>query len=292
MNTAVKAVMKYPGAKWAIAKWVVGHLPEHIIYVEPFFGSGAVLFNKPVAVNETVNDVNMDVVNLFRVMREHPQELIDRIALTPWARDELAAADAYLKLPFTDDVERAACFLIKMRQAFSISGQKNTSLHWCNAGATRGAKNTNVWCAMPETLRHAADRLKHVEVEHMDAIKLIGRKNYDECLIYADPPYLAQTRSGKLYEHETDDEAFHTELIECLKRHKGTVVLSGYHSELYTKLVGHWRIEEKDTFGDTGQNKEGFKKPVKTEVLWIKDKGAEVVRPVTVPVTLDKNDFI
>jgi len=125
----------------------------------------------------------------------------------------------------------------------------------------------------------------------MDAIKLIDRKNFDECLIYADPPYLAQLRSGKLYEHETDDEAFHTELIEHLKRHKGTVVLSGYHSPLYTKLVGHWHIEEKETFGDTGQNKDGFKKPVKTEVLWIKDKGAEVVKPVTVPA-LDKNSFI
>ncbi len=71
MNT----ILKYPGSKWRIADWIIEHFPAHKVYCEPFFGSGAVFFNKPPLYIETINDIDGDVVNLFRICREYPDEL-------------------------------------------------------------------------------------------------------------------------------------------------------------------------------------------------------------------------
>ena len=79
MNT----LLNYPGAKWGMAKEIVALMPPHRSYLEPFFGSGAVLFNKPPSAIETVNDIDGDIVNFFRVLREQPEKLATFIAMTP-----------------------------------------------------------------------------------------------------------------------------------------------------------------------------------------------------------------
>lgn len=82
----MKAVVKYPGSKWRIAEWIISFFPEHHSYVEPFFGSGAVLFNKERSNIETVNDLDGNVVNLFECIREDPEKLARSIYLTPYSR--------------------------------------------------------------------------------------------------------------------------------------------------------------------------------------------------------------
>lgn len=84
----MKPVLKYPGSKWTLAEWIVGHLPAHRVYCEPFFGSGAVFFTKPPSKLETINDLDGEVVNLFRVLRDRPDDLAAAAALTPYAREE------------------------------------------------------------------------------------------------------------------------------------------------------------------------------------------------------------
>lgn len=83
----MNALLNYPGAKWGMAEEIVSLMPPHRSYLEPYFGSGAVLFNKPPSAIETVNDVDGDVVNFFTVLREKPEKLAQRIELTPYARD-------------------------------------------------------------------------------------------------------------------------------------------------------------------------------------------------------------
>jgi len=80
----VNALLNYPGAKWGMAEEIVALMPPHRSYLEPFFGSGAVLFNKPPSAIETVNDIDGDIVNFFTVLREQPEKLARRIELTPW----------------------------------------------------------------------------------------------------------------------------------------------------------------------------------------------------------------
>ncbi len=83
----MKAVAKYPGSKWSLAQWITSYFPEHHSYLEPFFGSGAVLFNKPRSHIETVNDLDNNVVNLFQCIREDPRKLASMVYMTPYARE-------------------------------------------------------------------------------------------------------------------------------------------------------------------------------------------------------------
>lgn len=82
----MKTILRYPGSKWNLAKRIVDFFPEHKSYLEPYFGSGAVLFTKELSSIETVNDLNDDVVNLFQVIQATPKELSEKLFLTPYSR--------------------------------------------------------------------------------------------------------------------------------------------------------------------------------------------------------------
>lgn len=87
-----RPIIKYPGSKWRMAEWIVSLMPEHKSYLEPFFGSGAVFFCKSPSRIETVNDLDGEIVNLFRVVRDHPEALERAVALTPFSRGEYEGA--------------------------------------------------------------------------------------------------------------------------------------------------------------------------------------------------------
>ncbi|MFC6545417.1 DNA adenine methylase [Cohnella cellulosilytica] len=127
---SIPRILHYPGSKWAIADWIISHTPPHRVYLEPFFGSGAVFFTKPPSVVETINDINGEVVNLFRIMRERPIEFTRALSLTPYARDEYNAAHEATP----DDLERARRFMIRCWQA--IRPKTNSISGWrCRATA-------------------------------------------------------------------------------------------------------------------------------------------------------------
>ncbi len=107
MNEAIKSVVKYPGAKWRIADWIIERMPEHHSYIEPYFGSGAVFFRKAASSIETINDLDDDVVNLFRVIRDNPDPLIQAVTYTPYARQEYENA---FHLDADDPIEKARQF--------------------------------------------------------------------------------------------------------------------------------------------------------------------------------------
>ena len=121
----MKRVLNYPGSKWNIASFIVSRIPEHHSYVEPFFGSGAVLFNKPVSDIETVNDLDSDVTNLFLCIQQDSERLASLIMPTPFSREAydynyiLMETNAY-----TDDFERAAGFLVRCWQGYGFRTNK------------------------------------------------------------------------------------------------------------------------------------------------------------------------
>lgn len=108
------AILKYPGGKWRIAEWIISHFPEHKVYLEPFFGSGAVFFKKEPCYIETINDINGDIVNLFRICRDFPEELARLINLTPFSCDEFVAC--YEKS--ADPIEQARRTLVRYHQSY------------------------------------------------------------------------------------------------------------------------------------------------------------------------------
>lgn len=233
-------VLRWPGSKWRIADWVIGHLPPHKVYVEPFFGSGGVFFLKEPAVIEIVNDLDGNVVNLFRVLREKPDELAHLLSLTPWAYEEYAAAcDALLAPEHLTDVERARCLIVVSWQQYGKRAIQYRS-GWRFRGVDQQSPMT-AWRSLPDRVAFATSRLMNAQVSQMDGMKLCQRVNTPDTLLYVDTPYLGSTRKAtKLYDHEMTTEGEHLALIEVLCAHVGAVVMSGYPSALYQEHLAGW----------------------------------------------------
>lgn len=253
------AIIKYPGSKWRIAKWIINFFPEHHSYLEPFFGSGAVLFTKSRSNIETVNDLNGDVVNLFEWIKRDPERLAREIYFTPYARDVYEAAYSR-QYDETDKFQRAVDFYVRMMmgRGFRCTGEK---VGWKNDVQGREKSYAaNQWCNAPEVILEASDRLRGVQIENRPALELIRRFNYPNVLIYADPPYMLSTRHGKQYAAEMTD-ADHVELLETLLKHKGPVLVSGYRHPLYDDMLRGWHCET-TTSADQ-------KARVREECLWM-----------------------
>ncbi|PYG84902.1 site-specific DNA-adenine methylase [Ruminiclostridium sufflavum DSM 19573] len=252
----MNVVLKYPGAKNRLASWILEYIPEHEVYLEPYFGSGAVFFNKQPARIETINDLNVDVVNYFRVLRDNKDELISALRLTPYARDEYEAA--YKISDKDSDAERARKFAVRCWQGFGCSNLYKNGFRSSQQGSSPAT--TKAWREYPETLQLANKRLLQAQIENLPAVELIKRYDTEDVFIYADPPYLQGTRKNYLYRHEMKD-CEHEELICLLKKHPGKVLLSGYDNDMYNSCLKEWSKVSKNTTVEKGLRR--------TENLWM-----------------------
>jgi DNA adenine methylase len=157
MTTTIKPILKYPGAKWSMAEWIISHFPAHAHYVEPYFGSGAVFFNKPPAKHEVINDLSGDVVNLFRVIREDGERLAALIEMTPWAREEYELSYE----PSTEPIERARRFIVNSWQAHA-TGSVGGKTGWKVNGVVKDASQETVmrWVQIPNRVGPIVSRLR------------------------------------------------------------------------------------------------------------------------------------
>ena len=253
----MKAVVKYPGSKWGIAKWIISHFPKHHSYLEAFFGSGAVLFNKPRSNIETVNDLDGNVVNLFEWIKKDPEKLAHEIYFTPYARK--VYEDVFTAVP-EDSLQKAVNFYIRLNMGygFRTTGER---VGWKND--IQGREKSYAaqdWVNLPEKILEAAERLRGVQIENRTAVEVMKRFNYPNVLIYLDPPYVLSTRHGKQYRHEMTD-LDHEELLDAAKNHKGPVLISGYDSELYKAELKDWYREEITSYSQVSSKKK--------EILWM-----------------------
>lgn len=252
------------GGKWHIAPWVESFFPEHRIYVEPFGGAASVLMYKEPCHTEVYNDMDEEVVNLFRVLRNPKQakNLARMIELTPYSRKEFE--DACRSAGNENPVESARLLLVRSYMGFS--SDSHSRMRRCGF-RSRGSRMTQSvaadWESWPKYVGSFTKRLKKVIIEKMDVLKIIEKYDEDGVLFYMDPPYLAETRSPRTgrYTHEFKTEEQHILLAESLHKVKAAVILSGYESDLYKKLYEGWRIERR--ISNTTFNKKSV------EVLWI-----------------------
>lgn len=252
----MKTILKYPGAKNRIANWIVSFIPKHDVYLEPFAGSLAVLFNKPTSKVETVNDIHEDVVNYFRCLRDYPSVLIELINNTPYSRVEYD--NAYILNEDDSDIEKARKFAVRCWQGF---GCANLYHNGFKSGQQKHSPNCAIaWNKLPERLQEATQRLKEVQIESLDAIELIKRYDTKDVFIYCDPPYLTSTRKSNLYKFEMTEQE-HVDLLNLLKKHPGKVMISGYDNDLYNSILVGWHKEYKKTLAEQGLKR--------TECLWM-----------------------
>lgn len=259
----MKPPFTYFGGKIRIAEQIASLLPEHDHYVEPYAGSLAVLLAKSPVKLETVNDLDGDLMTLWRVLRDRPTDLARVCALTPHARAELAAAWE----PAADDLEAARRVWVVLTQGrgATLRDAKTGWKHFVYPGGTN--------FDMPDYLEayvgrmaSVAERLAKVSLECMPALDLIGKYGaHSDVLLYVDPPYLGSTRGwGLQYRHEMKAAEDHRALADALHKAKAAVVVSGYPSDLYDlELYPGW---DRHTLSALTGNATGDKS--RTEVLW------------------------
>lgn len=244
----MKSVLKYPGAKNRLAPWICDHIPKHDVYLEPFAGSLAVLFNKQRCHIETVNDLDGEIVNFFKVLRDNKENLIEAVLFTPFSRKEYV--EAYEQTE--NEIEKARRFAVKCWMGFGCGNLYQNGFK--SGQQTHSPNPAKAWAELPETLQLAADRLKGVQIECLPAVDLIKRYDTPDVFIYADPPYLHGTRKNYLYKHEmTNDE--HVELLKVLANHPGKVLISGYDNELYNEVLNGWNKVQKNTLAEGGRKR-------------------------------------
>lgn len=264
----MKSVITYYGGKSELAKDIAPYVPAGIKrYVEPFFGSGGLFFYRETrwASIEIINDLNGDVVNFFKVLRDKPKKLIDLLQMTPHSRQEQREAAGVMEKS-KNDVTRALYFFIRINQSFngvrgwSIPVDKNRSREWSNK-------------CNPDILYKAAARLKLASIENSPALKVMKLYDRADTFLYLDPPYLSVNdpegkRTGyRGYDMvEEDHEIF---IDQCLKM-KSQTIISGYEHSHYNRLTAAgWRKVKILTEAKSTNHKNIQIKNARIEILWI-----------------------
>ena len=275
--TPTRPVLRWHGGKWRLAPWVISHFPAHRTYVEPFGGAASVLIRKSRAYAEVYNDLDDEVVDLFRVLRDPAQAstLQDLLRLTPFARAEFKAA-----YEMTDDViERCRRLVIRSFMGFGSNAHASQAKGHRSTGFRASSSRSGTtpaldWANYPAALDALVQRLQGVVVENRPAIEVMAQHDREETLHYVDPPYMHETRAQgnkydlgwRMYRHElTNDD--HAELLDFLRNVAGMVVLSGYDAPLYNDMLADWCRVEKQTFADGARER--------TEVLWLNPAATE-----------------
>lgn len=252
------------GGKWILAPWIIQHFPSHRIYTEAYGGAASVLLRKPRSYAEIYNDLDGEVVNLFRVLRNPSQarELIRQVTLTPYSRDEFETC----QLTDGDPIEQARRTLFRSAAGFSTAGASSKSWRTgFRANVTRsGTTPAHDWSNMPQALEQIVARLRGVVIENQPALDLLRQYDNPDALHYVDPPYPFETRNerwrGNCYRHEMNDDD-HRELRAILGELEGKIVVSGYACDLYDELYAGWHRVTRGAYAD------GARKRV--ECLWI-----------------------
>ena len=284
----VKPAFGYYGAKQRIAADILKTLPPHNAWVEAFCGSAAITLAKPPAPIEVINDLDGNIVNLFRVLRRQPSALATAVALTPYARKEfIDTGRARRKLT---PLERARRFLT--RTMMTVNGDAKDAGFSYSSSFSRGGKEARVsrWHNLPERLHGIAERLRNVRVESLDARRLLELfLDRPATLMYLDPPYFV--KRGHRYVIDANDEEFHRELLNLCCRARCMILLSGYDTPLYKQMLraedGWKRVliktHTRDTLG---------KDYVRQEVLWQNKHFVKAAKIGRVPIRLTAAEML
>ncbi len=234
------------GGKFSHLDFLVPLIPgDARHFCDVFGGSAAVLMNVGPFPVETYNDIDSELVNFFRTLRDEGPELARAIGLTPFSREELARACE--PAAGLTRLERARRFYVRARQTRTGLAQTSSEGRWAHCVLTSRAGMAGAvsrWLGSVEALPEIAQRFQRVQIENAPAVEVIRRYDTAETLFYLDPPYVHSARGdAAAYGFEMTDEE-HTELSGVLHSIRGRAILSGYRSELYDRLYAGWRRED------------------------------------------------
>jgi DNA adenine methylase len=270
--------MRYHGGKWRLAKWIISHFPEHRIYTETFGGAASVLMQKPRSYAEVYNDLDGEIVNLFRVLRNPAQarELLRQIELTPFAREEFELT----YLTDGDPIEQARRTVARSFMGFGSAAASGQPTGFRGDSNRSGTTPAHDWRNYPAAMAAIVDRVSGVVIENKSAEEVVLQYDSPDTLHYVDPPYVHETRSQKKRTHSayrfemTDSQ--HRDLAEILHNTQGYVVLSGYACPLYDELYTDWYRVDRVAHADGARDR--------IESLWLNPRTADIQAQMVMPL--------
>lgn len=266
-QVVTRPALRYHGGKWRIAPTIISFFPPHRTYVEPFGGAASILLRKPRCYAEVYNDLDGEVVNVFRQARDDGTELRKLLYFTPFSREEFLKAYE----PTEDLLERARRTIVRSFMGFgagAVTGTYHTGFRSnCDRAGTTPAHD---WKNYTDMFDFLVERLRGVTIENRDAYEVIEQQDGPNTLFYFDPPYVTTSRSQARhgYRHEMTDKD-HVKLLNHIKTLKGCVVLSGYQNDIYDDILKMWTRHDKHAIDG------GMKKRV--ECVWISPKTAAML---------------
>jgi DNA adenine methylase len=264
MSSVTRPILRYHGGKFNLADWIIGTFPKHRVYVEPYGGAASVLLLKPRSYGEVYNDLDGEVVNLFKVVRDRGMELIRVLELTPFARAEYRESFEVSE----DPIEQARRTVIRSMMGFGSNALcRNIQSGFRSNSNRSGTTPAHDWKNYPDCLKAIIERLQAVVIENRDAEGLMFQHDSEETLHYCDPPYVHDTRSAKVHGHHgytyEMDDVQHEQMAESLNELKGMVIVSGYECPLYDRLFSDWHTIERTALADGAKER--------TEILWFNE---------------------
>jgi DNA adenine methylase len=261
-----RPALRWHGGKFLQADDIIALFPPHRRYTEGYGGAGSVLLRKERCHAEVYNDLDGEVVNLFRILRDEDAapRLVRALELTPFARAEFNLAYRQAR----DPVERARRLVIKSFMGFGSDGATGQYRTGFRASSNRsGTTPATDWRNYPDALPAIIERLRGVVIEQRDAVEVMEKHDGPDTLHFVDPPYLLELRTrthrrpgGGTYRHELTREQ-HAALVTALRGLAGMVVLCGYASDLYDHALHDWQRIERRALADGARER--------TEVIWI-----------------------
>ncbi len=277
-----RPLLRYFGGKFQLSNWIISHFPSHEYYAEPYAGAANILINKkPAPSGEMINDLNGDVVNLFRILQfeESYDRLIKMLESTLYSKAEYNRARSIFQKGHSCHIVRAWATCVRSFMSIGVEGNSSSTVwRMGNVDLSRvgldGRTFRNCgkdWCSWRENLDVIRKRMQDVMVYQECALGFVKKMNSPECLIYLDPPYCHSTRSSKRYIVDGTTE-MHQELVEVILGSVSKIILSGYATDLYCPLekAGWSRVEK--------ISRANLSNDVRIECLWI-NPAAQVVAP-------------
>ena len=259
-----KPAIRYHGSKFRLANWILNYFPQHKIYVEPFGGAAGILLQKKRSYSEVYNDLDGDIVNFFKVIRDKDsrKKLIEAIQLTPFARAEFE--EAWSK---TDDaIERARRTCIRANMGFGSGGATIGSTGFridCNRDYGTAI---HLWEEYPIAVESAGRRFQGVLIENRPADQVIENHDSIDTLFFLDPPYLLETRnakSGGVYRYEMSNHD-HLDFLARARKIKGMAIICGYEHHSYHENLPGWEFQTTPSRISSGRGT-----AIKNECIWI-----------------------
>ncbi len=259
-----RPLIRYHGGKFRLASWILQWLPPHRIYTEVYGGAASILLRKARSHGEVYNDIDGDIVNLFRVLRQSKDaaRLAQLCALTPYAREEFDMAWEHTDEP----IERARRTIVRAQMGFGSAGATKSSTGLRTDTKREYLTAQTDWRRYPPVLLAIAERLQGVLIENRPALEVLRQHDDPEALHFIDPPYVHETRcrprsGGYRFEMENDD---HKILLDAIQRLEGMVVLCGYDHPIYREALVDWTMKSTSARASGGRGT-----VTRTECLWL-----------------------